>query len=100
MNITIIATDKVGKKEFRLVKFEDYIYHDEIGGDVKTDKAPTYVGTKICIQEHCRFRWIKYWDTLKTYKCNKYKSRTINIQIVNGRKFLNKILNYYRYGKV
>lgn len=99
MTKTLIAIDKVASKEFRIVRYDSIVYHDEINGETNTDPKPETKDIIIQLQIRRRFLWIKYWSIIKTYECGT-DEKTARIQIANARRKLNKLTEELRYGKL
>lgn len=91
---SIIKQIKLKDDEYRLIEEDNYIYHDEIGGDVKTDPIPTYINTIFSIQLHKKFLWFTWWSYIKSYECKK-GNRNYNIQKYNALKYFDKVIKHY-----
>lgn len=84
----IVLLSKVGNKFYRIITYKYYNYFDELGGSIETDKAPEFREAYVNIQVKCRFLFIPYWKTLRTYNCKVEKS--IKLQEYNAKKWFNK----------
>lgn len=78
----LVLIKKVNNKVYRIITNKYFNYYDQLGGCVETDKAPEFREAYTNIQVKCKFLFIKYWKTIRTY--NSKSEKSIRLQEYNA----------------